>query len=810
MTSPRPDASQELEYPPIRVNHSLAQLDLNTLIMRSNPQLPAHEATSLEDSTYEVLDNPADLSDEDGHTASVASTTPDDLSVTLSETESEGEDDFEDNNTDEADQLAESTATDPLDDQVIVAGEDSTLTERPALGDSDSGFHFKMEERPATNFEGTEGYSIVKEFSPEQSSSKVLEPYGCSEIRLTMRAGLADRFYPDRGSFRVLFMGNMDEWSEEGIKSSLLNALLASPGSSKSVMVHGQMQPYSPVLHADRCVGIVQQHEVRRHRAVFKLEGSNEAELVLGISPAEKKNVDAASLPDLAVFCHPKSGTSTLSAHDMEYARNILACNGIPIIEITDHRRFNESTTKFTPMSFETLHVCVEGRHNPDDEFGHLDRLPVDVYTFMHLEPSDLNRHLAAISPRLNSPQSWNRMDESKSWHPSNLLPPSVQRTGAIWKTLVAVVLLSLWITSTFFNLSPSQLRSGNTTSDVVSPAVSSILVSTPLISPAVITASEASTPTPSAPSVKDKIDEFFSKQRSSVQKEVAKSPEDALKEANRARKEAQDAEQQKMFAKLREKLEKKNAEMRRREEAAKTAKIGVFEIRASGDQQFILRPAKGFIGRTRKPQLQIQVFRDSEIVPIRYERTIDGVYIVDLESEYPAGFFNVSIATHSKPLMQQSFNISLGHNKSLLDQWLVTAQRGSKKLASMIQRDTFAAQQHIHHVTTKFAQQVESATSRLLEGSAQIWKDKVGHPSQDIVERVQETTKKVERGLTEVRDQTWTGIRQATAPVRTSRRTLWARNNAYLLRCGFERTVGLSSKKEDGKKTRSCEAANW
>ena len=60
-----------------------------------------------------------------------------DMSVTLSETESEGEDNFEDGDISEADQLGESVAADPLD-QVIAAGEDSTLTERPALGDSDN------------------------------------------------------------------------------------------------------------------------------------------------------------------------------------------------------------------------------------------------------------------------------------------------------------------------------------------------------------------------------------------------------------------------------------------------------------------------------------------------------------------------------------------------------------------------------------------------------------------------------------------------------------------------------------------------
>ncbi|KAJ4351162.1 uncharacterized protein N0V89_006501 [Didymosphaeria variabile] len=793
MTSDRPDAAQELEYPPIRVNRSLAQLDLNTLIMRSNPQHPSQEATSLEDSAYEVLDRAGYLSDDDGHTASVASTSPDDMSVTLSETESEGEDDFADYHAGEASRLAESSAADPLDTEVIAAGEDSTLTERPGLGDSDSGFHFTLHEHPIEGHAATEGYSVVKEFTPEQSTSKVLEPYGCSEIRLSVALGLADRFYPERGSFRVLFVGRLDAWSEEGIKTSLLNALLASPGSSKSIMVRGQVEPYSPILHATHCTGVEVQPKIGTPKCtIFKLDGNGGAELV--INHGRKQD----TWPDLAIFCYPQSSSVRLAEPDYLEARLACRTSGIPILDVTDHRRFNEEQPGFKshhdPMR---LRVCVEGKH--DSEFRQVDWLPVDVYTFMHLEPSDLNRHLAAISPCARSPRPSSHYCSSDAWNLTGVVPSFIQQgfksllsiddpLKVALKTGLVMFALIGWVFFAYRGASFLQLKYGGTTPAVVQPLTNS-LSHTP-ISAALATTPQVVASTTSTPSVKDKIDEFFAKQRQTAQLETVKAVEDLRKLAEQ--------EHLKAAAKLREKLEKKKAEMRRREETAKTAKIGGFQIYTSGDQRFILRPSRGFTGRSRKPQLQIQVSRDSKNVPIRYERTIDGVYVVDLEQRYPVGSFNVSIVTHSKPLLQQSFNIKMGRSKSRVEQWL-----------SDLQRERATVQHVFHDVSSNILQQLHTVSARIAD-ETQAWKDKVWRSERELVDRVREASREVDRHLTKARDEAWTSLRQATAPVRTSRRTLWARNNAYVWRCGFERAVGLSSRDKDGKKTRSCQSANW
>ncbi|KAF2451837.1 hypothetical protein P171DRAFT_325126, partial [Karstenula rhodostoma CBS 690.94] len=671
-------------------------------------------------------------SDDDGHTASVASTSPDDMSLTLSETESEGEDDFADYHTGEASQLAESTTHDPLDTEVIAAGEDSTLTERPVLGDSDCSFHFTLDERPLEAHAVTEGYSVVKEFTPEQSTSKVLEPYGCTDIRLSVVLCLADRFYPERASFKVLFVGRLDTWSEEGIKTSILNALLASPGSSKSIMVRGQVEPYSPVLHAAHCTAVEVQSKIGTpKRTIFKLDSSDGADLV--ISHGRKND----TLPDLAIFCYPQSSSAPLTEAEYLDARFACKTNGIPTLDVTDHRRFNEEQPGFkSDEDAMNLRVCVEGKS--DSDFRQIDWLPVDVYTFMHLEPSDLNRHLAAISPCAQNPRQTTRRRDVNSWNFASVTPGFVQQGFKSLMSVDAPVKLGLilfaltgLVAAAYLGASIPQLKNDSTTPAVAHPKLTSSLVHDPV--------SAAGTPTPqafisttSAPWVKGKT-------------------------------------------------------------AAKTTKIGGFEIQTSGDQQFILRPSERFTGRTRKPQLQIQVSRDSKNVPIRYERTMDGVYVVDLEEHYPIGPFNVSIATHSKPLMQQSFNIRLGHQKSRVEQWWSSLQRESAK-----------AQHVLHDVSSNVVQQLQAACARITD-ETHGWKEKVERSEHDVADRVRETRQQIDRRLHEVRDELWMSLRQTTAPVRTSRRTLWARNNAYVWRCGFERMVGLSSRDKDGKKTRSC-----
>jgi hypothetical protein len=214
----------------------------------------------------------------------------------------------------------------------------------------------------------------------------------------------------------------------------------------------------------------------------------------------------------------------------------------------------------------------------------------------------------------------------------------------------------------------------------------------------------------------------------------------------------------------------------------AKSDQVGGFEIQTTGDHQFVLRPSKAFSSSRKKPQLQIQVSHQSEEVPARYNRTITGEYIVDLEQQYRFDKFNVSIATHSKPLLRQSFEVMLGHNKSTLDQLLDTAKL-----------NMFDTQMALLNVSTTAAQAMQVYMAGL---------DKYAS------KQIQETRNRLEmnaRRARQIPDATWMGLRKVTAPVRTSSAMKRARMNALRVRCKMEMATGISAKEDSEKQSWAC-----
>jgi hypothetical protein len=233
--------------------------------------------------------------------------------------------------------------------------------------------------------------------------------------------------------------------------------------------------------------------------------------------------------------------------------------------------------------------------------------------------------------------------------------------------------------------------------------------------------------------------------------------------------------------------------------------KVAGFEIQTTGEYQFVLSPSKDFSSRKRKPQLQIQVHKNAKAIPIQYVRTIDGAYTVDLEQKYSEALFNVSIATHTKPLMQQSFSIILGHKKSLLAQF-----------AEGVMKDVPISRQAIRDLTSAWSDRIGADIGTILNDSSW-WKRKVDNSKREVADQLREAKLETQRRLanraeklSKVPGETWMGLRKVTAPVRTSRASLQARNNALRIRCAFEQTVGLSSKKDGGKKTHACKKVGW
>ncbi|KAI4659933.1 uncharacterized protein J4E79_005735 [Alternaria viburni] len=704
MSSSEPNSSQDLKFPPVQVAHSLTKLDLETLMMRSTQRRAPEEAgSSLDDSSYDLLgDGVMDMSDDEAHTESIASTdgpTPDDTSDDFSDDDVEyeaGEHHLQDSTySSHGESQEQQTHVHP-----ILSGEDSSLTEVPPyLSGSMSSRHFVLQEQDTGSSDVSHGSSVIKSSAGYTDElPPVFDRYGCKEIRLSVKAALSKDPLATPDAYRILYIGS-GKWAEGTITSKICAALAAYPSASKSVMVRGHIEPYAPVPHADRCAKM-EIHKSREKRHVLAImEDGRQLMFGSGLS------THSSDRPDLVVLCHPSVLDSTADKQDLASAKEVFERETIPCIELAETNPFGAGSS--VDENTTTLRVCVEGRDNPNTDYELKEVLPLDIHQFDQLEPSQLNRHLALISPHLAKARGTKAASTArKSWF-SDKTKTSTKKMGSPWPT--AKLLASAFV---LFALIPALLMGAAYTPMLyqkvsqgrsVSPAVSEIQSNTTTITP-------AASVSPSAARYPDSC-------RSSLVHEargltvVPSQPKQATQKPK-----------------------------------AKNSQAGGFEIQITGDHQFVLRPSKSFNSNRKKPQLQVQVSRHSQEVPAHYNRTTTGEYIVDLDQQYRFDKFNVSIATHSKPLLRQSFEVMLGHNKSTLDQLLDTAMSNILDTQNTLRNVSAVAAQHLQEYMAGFDL----------------------YASKQLQETKHQLEMKAQRAR-QIPDATWMGLRKVTAPKKMS-----------------------------------------
>ncbi|KAG9194249.1 hypothetical protein G6011_04284 [Alternaria panax] len=739
MSTSEPEPSQDLKFPPVQVARSLTRLDLETLMMRSTQRrLPEEAGSTLDDSSYDLLgDGVMDMSDDEAHTESIASTdgpTPDDTSDDFSDDDAEyeaGERGLQDSTYSSHAGHAEH----PAQVHPILSGEDSTLTEVPPyLSGSINSRHFTLHERATGNANVTQGSSVIKSSAGYTDElPPVFERYGCREIRLSVTAALSQRPLTTPDAYRILYIGS-GKWAEGTITSKIGAALAAYPDTSKTVMVRGQVEPYAPVPHTDRCVKMETHKSGQKLHVLAVMEDGRQLMFGSGVS------AHSPDRPDLVVLCHPSVLDHTADEQDLASAKEVFDHESIPCIELAETNPFGAGSSVDENTS---LRIRVEGRDNPNTDYELKEVLPLDIHQFDQLEPSQLNRHLALISPHLATVRGTKAPTTRRSWlgdktkaHAKNISP---QLHWARWlaSAIVLFTLVPALLQGTTYlpmlYQKVSQMQS-------VSPAVSEMQSIISTITPvAAVSSSAAHSPLSSSTSTP-----------AAFQGGLTIVPPQQ-KQPNRKPK-------------------------------AKIDQVGGFEVQTTGDHQFILRPSKAFSSSRKNPQLQIQVSRQSEEVPTRYNRTMNGEYVIDLQQQYRFDKFNVSIATHSKPLLRQSFEVMLGHNKSTLDQLLDTAKL-----------NMFDTQVALLNVSATAAHAIQ-----VYMGGLDAYASK----------QLQETRNRLEmkaRRARQIPEATWIGLREVTAPVRTSSAMKKARMNALRVRCKMEMAAGLSAKEDSEKQSWAC-----
>lgn len=749
MSSSDPEATPEFQYPPVQTDRSLTNLDLHTLMSKSTSRrLPEQPGSSLDDSTYELLtDSLIETSDDDAHTASIASTsgepTPDDVSAF-----SDDDDDFEGHQRardEDIQSMHAIHAYDDLETPMAAGPEDSVLTTIPYLESSHDSTNLQLEEDPTENLESALGSTILAGFPTEtEPLPKALEVYGRTQVRIAVKAALSSQHMSAPDNYKIVFIGMPEKWwAQDEIIAQIHAALEASSSNTRSVMVRGQMEPLGSVIDAQSCTQVD-----------VGFTGEAVDDITLRMENGQRLSLHGRNTPrfDLAILCHTKDRQTATDRQVDDSLRTAFRHHQIPLIEMTDIKAYGTGAKTYDMRS---LAACVEGRNDDTADFELLEVLPLDAYNFRELDPAQINRHLALISPHLARPVEAVPKTRLSAIGDTLRGVGKQLRTGAPATTKVLLLSIALTMMLSAFVLSPVYMplvlqKPTDTAVEISTMAV--VPASSSLVTPPALSSSSAA-----APFTLSSLSKSISNGLTVIPTSVESKPKQAEK---------------------------------------KGENIGGFEIQTAGENQFVLTPSKEMASLRKKPQLSIQVMRNTTLVPVRYVRTITGEYFVDLEQDYSFGMFNVSITSYSKPHVRQSFAVNLGHNKTWIDQVLgITTEKAMSVRSALLSISSAAAAQiqtKLSNVTVpKLGQWVDGYQLQTAYDAAKGSLETKAEVGADLVKRVPEAA--------------WTGLRKATAPVRLSQ-TLWkARVNALRVRCHVEAASQSLLGVSDKQPSRAC-----
>ncbi|KAF2199553.1 hypothetical protein GQ43DRAFT_112356 [Delitschia confertaspora ATCC 74209] len=746
---------QKLTFPTPRVHSSLHSVDLETLIMRSSTSR-YNEATenSLEDSSYEVVgESSYETSDDEGQTESLASTdahTPDDVS-SLADT-----DEFEDDGLDDGSQLlaasTQSTSSSYHSHSMITnGGEESMMTSKAEthLGESS---HLEIEETPSNEHDELDGYGVIRQFEAPEVP-EILRPYNSPEIRLSIRMALC-RDFLTVSRFRILYIGEVPAWTKEDINSHIAAALtasseggsLASSTSSRSSRFSVVRVPSFPQGSTTNKVQLVDSSGIElivdhcpgAHR-IFSDDEGLVTTIMLDDGPnlifGQKKAPVAVGgpdhqLPDLVVFCH-----NTVQAYDplsqlerYNLGRETFKRHSIPILDIAMVRPFHKCPKAFT-FSSATLRSCVEGRSDGNSDFMVIETLPVDIYSFLEITPSQLNRHLSFITKcRDGSLFGVKNTEHNEKFHQQGHLsgskPKNESRASkavstlkktSFWATIIdlaAFLVIAAVVTACFspgglaslYPFSPPIAKVEVTTTSTFSSQLSS---ATPYVKqPSISSLYQSPTPNPRAKSSPRDISVV------SPEKQLGQPSNDPPSSAS--------------------------------------SELDGFKLQAMTQHNFTIAVPSCVHQMRKPPQLDIRVIRDSEAIPIRVSKLAGGNITITLEREYPFGIFEVEVRTKSKPLLTDKFTVALG----LRSYNLFSLRETMGRLSQNVRCDIAAAQVNLKNISSQISKTVHTSLTRVEEGAMTVfdqtkhWKHHVRKSTQSIAEHLHDATHEAVRQL--------------------------------------------------------------
>ncbi|KAK1146107.1 hypothetical protein N8T08_003757 [Aspergillus melleus] len=349
------------------------------------------------------------------------------------------------------------------------------------------------------------------------------------------------------------------------------------------------------------------------------------------------------TLPDVAIIFVSKFDTPAIM-ETQRLARIAMERHDIPTMFISEQPLWKTAQEPI-PLNHNSLHMCLESRHQLTGKTTVVRRYPIDLKTFESITPGQLNRNLASLTSSYpkhscktitgdHQPDSSKLFLETKKYAMrfSPLAYLSMKYGSVLPLCLVVLTLLSAIITG----LSPSYLFNNQESSGL------SVLPNTS--NPPAHDLGQTSLSIMSLTSAETQ----FSGPQSQGQGRL----EDLIEEMGLSSRQLEGSDG--------------------------------FEVQVVGDCHLVIKPPPKTPSSKKQPKFGVQVFRREKALTYELSKLFDGVYTLKLDRGDAYGILDVTITTHSKSPINETISVDLGTPWLKIANW----KRAAQVITSQLMRD--------------------------------------------------------------------------------------------------------------------------
>ena len=381
-------------------------------------------------------------------------------------------------------------------------------------------------------------------------------------------------------------------------------------------------------------------------------------------------------LPNVAIVYLPEKWVNS-ARHTRLLAQSFLTQHGVPVITISSDSEWKKPD-QVIMMDNRTPHFCLESRSSKGEGQEILERLPINLSTFLDIDAGQLNRNLACLASPTSELDSSRISQKQKLWRGQGLPELRVLKTVQRWALLVYRDLLREWrsilgvgtllLILAFLYTCKSNLY--NFQSPPILPGTTMQVI--PLTLPSSSVAPISTEPV-SLPAVKETIQH---------------SSDRSISESTRTKSNSPIRTSTDLATFLLDSSSTPNTSDR-------------FQLHVVGDCHIVLRPPRWFTMLRRAPALSFAVKRHEKTIKHEFSTLFDNVYALKLPREDAYGSLNVSVSTIKKPKLNETFQVDFGTPWLKVASWKSAAQLVTEQVRDELQTAQSGLSSAYEHTST-------------------------------------------------------------------------------------------------------------